>query len=56
MVTNFAAGISPHALTHEEVLVVMKEMSEGISRLIMATLAEMPVEMECGCLPELKGM
>jgi len=56
MVTNFAAGISPQALTHEEVLIVMKEMSEDISRLIMVTLAEMPVEMECGCLPELKGM
>lgn len=56
MVTNFAAGISPYALTHEEVLDVMQRMNEDISRLIMAALVEMPLEKDCGCKEGLKGI
>lgn len=56
MVTNFAAGISPQALTHEEVLEVMQQMKEDISQLIMAALADMPLDKECGCKSGLKGI
>lgn len=56
MVTNYAAGISPHVLTHEEVLESMQKMNEDLSRLIAAALKEMPVDMDCGCPKELKGI
>jgi 5'-methylthioadenosine phosphorylase len=49
MVTNYAAGISPNILSHSEVVEVMKKLSGNISRLIMAALAEIPLEEECGC-------
>jgi 5'-methylthioadenosine phosphorylase len=49
MVTNFAAGISPNALTHEEVLEVMAANSENLKRLVMGTLRAIPVERGCGC-------
>lgn len=49
MVTNFAAGISPSALTHEEVLEVMAENAENLKRLVMGTLREIPVERGCTC-------
>jgi 5'-methylthioadenosine phosphorylase len=49
MVTNFAAGISPQALTHEEVLEVMAENAENLKRLVMGTLRAIPVERGCTC-------
>lgn len=50
MVTNFAAGISPQALTHSEVVETMKNNSENIRRLIMKTLEEITVESSCSCI------
>lgn len=49
MVTNFAAGISPTALTHEEVLEVMAENGENLRKLVMTTLKQIPVERGCTC-------
>ncbi len=49
MVTNFAAGISPTNLTHEEVLEVMAANSENLKRLVMASLAKIAVERHCHC-------
>lgn len=49
MVTNFAAGISPNALTHEEVLEVMAANAENLKRLVMGTLTAIPVERGCTC-------
>lgn len=49
MVTNYAAGIAPTKLSHNEVVAVMAQLSENISRLIMTALAEVPLEDECDC-------
>jgi 5'-methylthioadenosine phosphorylase len=49
MVTNFGAGISPTALTHEEVLEVMAANAENLKRLVMGTLKAIPVERGCTC-------
>ncbi len=49
MVTNFGAGISPNALTHEEVLEVMAENGENLKKLIMAALTAIPAERGCTC-------
>ena len=38
MVTNFAAGISPQALTHSEVLEAMAQNSKNIQKLIMKAI------------------
>jgi 5'-methylthioadenosine phosphorylase len=38
MVTNFAAGISPIELTHQEVLDVMAQNEENLSKLLMKTI------------------
>ena len=38
MVTNFAAGISPQALTHGEVLEAMAQNSKNIQKLIMKAI------------------
>jgi 5'-methylthioadenosine phosphorylase len=38
MVTNFAAGISPIELTHEEVLEVMAKNKENLTNLLMETI------------------
>ncbi|HEY3365707.1 MAG TPA: S-methyl-5'-thioadenosine phosphorylase [Symbiobacteriaceae bacterium] len=49
MVTNFAAGISPNALTHAEVLEVMAANAENLKRLVMATLSGIAHERGCVC-------
>lgn len=49
MVTNFAAGISPHILSHSEVVEAMNKSSQNISRLIMNILEEIPLNSTCGC-------
>lgn len=49
MVTNFAAGISPTNLTHEEVLEVMAANSDNLKRLVMGTLSQLPKERHCHC-------
>jgi len=49
MVTNYAAGISPTPLTHEEVLEVMAANGENLKQLIMSTLKAIPKERHCAC-------
>jgi 5'-methylthioadenosine phosphorylase len=49
MVTNYAAGISEHPLTHAEVLEAMDTLSGNISKLIMKTLSAASIESSCGC-------
>lgn len=49
MVTNYAAGISTHPLSHGEVLEIMAELSSNISQLIMDTIEGIPLEGNCQC-------
>ncbi|MDH7480220.1 MAG: S-methyl-5'-thioadenosine phosphorylase [Syntrophomonadaceae bacterium] len=49
MVTNYAAGISPTALTHQEVLAVMGRNLNNLRRLIMETLENLPAQRACDC-------
>lgn len=56
MVTNFAAGISPTNLTHDEVLEVMAANSENLKRLVMATLTRIPAERHCTCASNNQAM
>lgn len=49
IVTNFAAGISPHILTHSEVVEMMKESIHEVRRLIMHSLKYIPGEKNCDC-------
>ena len=46
MVTNYAAGISPNALTHGEVVDMMKELSEKFKALILATIEQIDPELD----------
>ncbi len=54
MVTNYAAGISPSVLSHQEVLDEMKIMSDSISALIMTVLETIPLEAGCSCRHEVQ--
>jgi 5'-methylthioadenosine phosphorylase len=49
MVTNFAAGISPHRLTHEEVIEAMQVNAAKIRSLIAETVALIDPERDCLC-------
>ncbi|MGI6067007.1 MAG: S-methyl-5'-thioadenosine phosphorylase [Bacillota bacterium] len=49
MVTNFAAGISPRELTHQEVLETMKANGENLNKLLMKTVEMIPEERRCRC-------
>jgi len=49
LVTNFAAGISPYALTHREVVEVMREKINLIREIFVETLVSMPPHRECHC-------
>lgn len=49
MVTNYAAGISPNPLTHEEVVEVMKQNSERLKGLLVQAIEGLPEERCCGC-------
>lgn len=50
MVTNYAAGISPTPLTHQEVLEIMAENTDKLRRLLLLTLEEIPSERVCYCI------
>lgn len=49
MVTNFAAGISPTPLTHEEVLEVMAANAHRIRSLLWRAVEVIPAERSCPC-------
>lgn len=49
LVTNFAAGISPHPLTHQEVVEMMSEKADLIRAIFMETLLAIPAERDCLC-------
>lgn len=55
MVTNYAAGISPHRLTHEEVLEAMQVNAVRIRSLIGEAVALIDPERECLCHRALGG-
>ena len=48
MVTNFAAGISPTPLTHEEVVKAMAENSQRLQQLILKSI-ELYDNEDCAC-------
>lgn len=48
-VTNYAAGISPTKITHEEVIEIMDENSEMIKKLISKTIEMIPETKTCEC-------
>lgn len=48
-VTNYAAGISPTKITHQEVIEIMDLNSEMIKRLICKTIEMIPEEKPCEC-------
>ena len=57
MVTNMAAGISEHKLTHQEVMDAMAANSQNFRSLIMTLLAELdPDEDNCECAHVLSGV
>lgn len=49
MVTNFAAGISPTKLSHQEVVEIMAENAENLRRLIMQAVSGLDEERSCLC-------
>lgn len=49
MVTNYAAGISPTKLTHQEVLDVMAENAENLRKLAMKAISLIDAERGCLC-------
>ena len=51
LVTNYAAGISPHPLTHQEVLDVMGGHAVSLRRLLSAALPAIRGRRACQCQP-----
>jgi 5'-methylthioadenosine phosphorylase len=49
MVTNYAAGISPTRLTHQEVVDVMAQYGENIRKLVMQAIHWIDPERSCSC-------
>lgn len=49
MVTNYAAGISPTRLTHQEVVDVMLQNGENIRKLVMQAIAWIDQDRSCAC-------
>ncbi len=49
LVSNFAAGISAAALSHQEVLAEMARKKELLDRLLVETALEITPERACGC-------
>ncbi len=48
-VTNFAAGISPSKITHEEVIEIMDKNSEMIKKLLSKCIEMIPEDKTCEC-------
>jgi len=49
LVTNLAAGISPHPLTHKEVMDVVEEKIDLIRELFLELLLQLPPVRDCRC-------
>jgi 5'-methylthioadenosine phosphorylase len=49
LVTNFAAGISPHFLTHKEVVEIMREKISVIREIFSAVIVTLTEERDCRC-------
>ncbi|MFZ5646460.1 MAG: S-methyl-5'-thioadenosine phosphorylase [Bacillota bacterium] len=49
MVTNFAAGISPNKLTHQEVVDVMAQNAVNLRQLIMQAISDLDIYEYCEC-------
>ncbi|MGE4271506.1 MAG: S-methyl-5'-thioinosine phosphorylase [Desulfitobacterium sp.] len=49
MITNEAAGIADHPLTHEEVMVSMKATGKTVAQLIQETFRILRPEQDCRC-------
>ncbi|MCL6610892.1 MAG: S-methyl-5'-thioadenosine phosphorylase [Peptococcaceae bacterium] len=49
MVTNFAAGISPNKLSHQEVVEMMAENAERLKGLIMQAVSDLDEDRSCAC-------
>jgi len=49
LVTNYAAGISPTLLTHEEVVEMMKLNAQNFIKLLLKTVEMLPQEWQCSC-------
>jgi len=59
MVTNFAAGISPQTLTHQEVLDVLEQNNDKLREIILKVLVSLPSTRACACAqgaPDLSGL
>ena len=55
LVTNFAAGISPNPLTHEEVVEMMTTKSEQLKNLIAKTIENLDPDRSCWCQRAVSG-
>jgi 5'-methylthioadenosine phosphorylase len=49
MVTNYAAGISPQELTHQEVVETMTNNGKNLGVLLMKTVENLPETRDCKC-------
>lgn len=49
LVTNYAAGISPHPLSHQEVVDMMGRSQAVLRQLIFAAIESLPEERSCAC-------
>ncbi len=49
VVTNFAAGISDHMLSHMEVVNKMEELNEKLRNILSFVIPEIPDERHCNC-------
>jgi len=49
IITNFAAGISPKPLSHQEVVEMMASMSGKLSAMLIETIRAIPNDRSCAC-------
>lgn len=49
VVTNFAAGVYPSRISHEEVIEIMNEKNEMLKKLLCKTLEMIPEGSKCDC-------
>ncbi len=49
LITNYAAGISPHILTHREVVAMMEKKINLLREIILEVLTALPETRECNC-------